>query len=194
MVRSGSTPPAGIGPGCEHAADVGHDHPEPEIVAPNGKLNDTPTGPTAAWVPPLATRAVNTDEPPGFNTCAAVNATVASTDAVRSTTGTDTDPPLLFGIVSDAADTCADTDTEPTLPADTDTDTEITGNDPPADTGPADAQLTGHEPEHVHPEPDATICDTGPPADTDTVTGPDADCAPTFDTVTGTTADWPATT
>ena len=100
------------------------------------------------------------------------------------TTGTDTDPPLLFGIVSDAADTCADTDTEPTLPADTDTDTEITGNDPPADTGPADAQLTGHEPEHVHPEPDATICDTGPPADTDTVTGPDADCAPTFDTVT----------
>ena len=108
MVRSGSTPPAGIGPGCEHAADVGHDHPEPEIVAPNGKLNDTPTGPTAAWVPPLATRAVNTDEPPGFNTCAAVNATVASTDPDPDPVLTDIE--LFDPTASAPTDTCADND------------------------------------------------------------------------------------
>ena len=109
MVRSGSTPPAGIGPGCEHAADVGHDHPEPEIVAPNGRLNDTVTAPGTSVVLVVDTLPTKEAVVPATRGCAATHPNVTS-PTVPDPDPVVTDIELFDPTVSAPTDTCADND------------------------------------------------------------------------------------
>ena len=111
MVRSGSTPPAGIGPGCEHVGSVPlpHDHPEPEIVAPNGKLNDTVTAPGTSVALVVDTLPTKEAVVPATRGWAATHPNVTS-PAVPDPDPVLTDIELFDPTASAPTDTCADND------------------------------------------------------------------------------------